>query len=75
MGLSLGANVVSQSVVDEAIAQLTEPGLVNPGALKGCTPEEIGQIEAKFHLQLPAMYKEFLVRMGKAAGRFLIGSD
>jgi hypothetical protein len=66
---------VNQSVVEKAVAQLTEAGLVNPGALKGCTPEEIGQIETKFHFQLPAIYKEFLVRLGKAAGRFLTGSD
>jgi SMI1-KNR4 cell-wall len=66
---------VSQSVVETAIARLTEAGLVNPGALKGCTPEEIRQVEGKFGLQLPAIYREFLARMGKAAGRFLVGSD
>jgi hypothetical protein len=66
---------MSQSVVEKAIAQLTEAGLINPGVLKGCSPEEIGQVEAKFRLQLPAVYNEFLQRLGKAAGRFLVGSD
>jgi len=66
---------MSQSPVEDAVAKLTEAGLVTPGALKGCTAEEIGQIEAKFHLQLPAVYKEFLTRMGKAGGQFLVGSD
>jgi SMI1 / KNR4 family (SUKH-1) len=66
---------MSQSAVEKAIAGLTEAGLVNPGALKGCASEEIGKIEAEFCLQLPAPYKEFLARMGKAAGQFLVGSD
>lgn len=66
---------VSQSIVDRAITRLTDAGLVNPGAVEGCNPEEIAQVEAKFHLQLPAIYKEFLSRMGKTAGRFLVGSD
>jgi hypothetical protein len=54
---------------------LAEAGLVAVSALKGCSREEIGQIEAKFHLQLPLIYEEFLLRMGKAAGQFLVGSD
>lgn len=66
---------MSESVVEKAIAQLTAAGLVNPDAAKGCTPEEIRQVEAKLRLQLPAIYKEFLGRIGKAAGRFLVGSD
>jgi hypothetical protein len=73
---------VSQSVIEKAITQLTEAGLVDPqagfgdpGSLERCTPEEIAQIEAKFRLQLPATYKEFLARMGKGAGQFLRGSD
>jgi hypothetical protein len=73
---------VNQSVVGKAIAQLAKAGLVDPeaslvepGSLEGCTPEEIGQIEAKFHFQLPAIYEEFLARMGRRAGRFLRGSD
>jgi hypothetical protein len=66
---------VSESVVEKAIAQLTAAGLADPGALKGCTPEEIRQVEARFRRQLPGVYEEFLARMGKAAGRFLVGSD
>jgi hypothetical protein len=66
---------MSQGAVEQAIAALTEAGLVNPSALKGCAPQEIAQIEARFNLQLPPIYKEFLARMGKAAGRFLVGSD
>src|SRR5262249_42127606 len=46
-----------------------------PGALKGCTPEEIAQIKTRFCLQLPSIYEEFLTRIGKGAGRFLDGSD
>ena len=66
---------MSQSIVEKAITRLAAAGLVNPGAVKGCNAEEIRQVEAKFRLQLPPIYKEFLLRMGKAAGKFLIGSD
>src|SRR2546425_1846709 len=61
--------------VENAITRLSEAGLVRPSEIKGCTPEEIRQIENAFHLQLPAIYKEFMAGMGKAAGRFMVGSD
>jgi hypothetical protein len=66
---------MSESAVQKAIERLAEAGIVTPDALKPCTPEEIGQIEARFHLQLPSTYREFLAGMGKAAGKFLVGSD
>jgi hypothetical protein len=46
---------MSQSAVEAAINELTQAGVVTPDALKGCTPEEIGQIKTRFHLQLPAI--------------------
>lgn len=61
--------------IEKAIMQLTEAGLVNPSEIKGCSAAEIAQIENTFHVQLPAIYKDFMARMGKAAGRFLEGSD
>ena len=66
---------MSQSAVEQAVAQLIDAGLVTPDGLQGCTPEEIAQIEKKFQLNLPAVYKEFLSRMGKSAGKFLVGTD
>ena len=66
---------MDESVVEKAIRQLSEAGLVKPGEIKGCAPEEIVQIEGAFHSQPPAIYKEFMVRMGKAAGQFMIGTD
>ena len=63
------------NIVEQAIMQLIEAGLVHPGEIKGCTPEEISLIENTFQLQLPAIYKEFMARMGKATGHFLVGSD
>src|SRR6267142_5287076 len=70
-----GLTAMDESVVEKAIIQLSEAGMVHPGELKGCTPSEIGQIESTFQLQLPTIYKEFMARMGKAAGHFLVGSD
>ena len=66
---------MDETVVEKAIIQLSEAGLVHPGELKGCTPSEIGQIESTFQLQLPTNYKEFMARMGRAAGHFIEGSD
>lgn len=68
---------MDQNVIEKIVAQLTEAGLLNLGhfALKGCTSEEIAQLEAKYHVKLPAVYREFLARMGKEAGDFLRGSD
>jgi SMI1/KNR4 family protein SUKH-1 len=66
---------MEQSAVEKAILQLSESGLVNLRDLKGCTAEEIAQIENAFQLRLPDVYKELLARMGKAAGQFMIGSD
>ena len=64
-----------EGAVEKAIIQLIDAGLVNPTEIKGCTAEEIEQIENACGVQLPGIYKQFMTRIGKAAGRFMVGSD
>lgn len=55
--------------------RLVEANLANPTSFVGCTPSEIASLETTFGLRLPESYKEFLAAMGRAAGRFLVGTD
>jgi hypothetical protein len=59
--------------VDEAIAQLTAAGLTTAAELRGCTQDDITEIEAKYRIMLPAAYRRFLTAMGRSAGKFLQG--
>jgi hypothetical protein len=38
----------------------------------GCTAAEIARLEQQFNVQLPGSYREFLGRMGKGAGEFML---
>lgn len=61
--------------VDQAIARLTEAGLVLPTGVLGCSEQEIAEITKEFSVTLPAAYRRFLATMGKSAGEFLDGTD
>jgi len=54
---------------------LVESGLADYSTIVGCSADEIAAIEARFGYKLPESYRDFLVVMGKRAGRFMIGSD
>lgn len=43
--------------------------------LKGCTANEIAEIESYFKVQLPNAYTDFLKTMGRGAGDYLKGSS
>ena len=59
--------------IADGLRLLQDAGLVQ--GVRGCTPEEIAQVEAQARLTLPATYKDFLSHLGVSAGRFLQGSD
>jgi hypothetical protein len=61
--------------VDEAVEQLTAAGLASQGQLQGCSEADMAGLEAKLGLKLPAVYRRFLARMGRSAGKFLVGTD
>jgi hypothetical protein len=63
------------TAVKTAKSKLLEAGLAGPNSFEGCTEEEIQCLEARFSLHLPKCYRDFLVVMGRAAGKFLVGTD
>lgn len=55
--------------------QLAVLKLVTPDQFKGCTDQEVWQLEQRLGVKLPQAYREFLLLMGKGAGQFLQSSD
>lgn len=43
--------------------------------MSGCTDEEVQQIQKQYKFTIPAIYVEFLKRMGRGAGQILAGTD
>ena len=64
-----------KTFVDQAIAGLVSSGRVSQSDLVGCSDAEMGAIEDAFSIRLPAAYRQFLARLGKGAGTFLLGTD
>jgi hypothetical protein len=44
-------------------------------SIEGCLAAEVDRIEAIHGGSLPAIYRQFLLPMGRSAGKFLAGSD
>lgn len=61
--------------LDQVKQRLKELKFVSPDELVSCTDPEIIDLEKKLGFSLPEAYKEFLLWIGKSAGRFLQGSD
>lgn len=43
--------------------------------LRGCSEQQVDLIEQHFAVKLPSTYVAFLLRMGKEAGSFMLGSS
>jgi hypothetical protein len=52
------------------IRRLIRAGLATPEQLRGCSEADIEQIEATLGPRLPASYRDFLLAVGRNAGRF-----
>ena len=65
--------------VREAIAEFADAlqsrGVATKHLIRGCTQAEIEEIESDVGRTLPLAYREFLVRMGREAGAFFVGTD
>ena len=65
--------------IREAISEIADVllsrGIATKDLIKGCTPTEIEKIESDVGRALPLAYREFLVRMGRGAGAFFVGTD
>jgi SMI1 / KNR4 family (SUKH-1) len=56
-------------------AILIRRGVASPYTIRGCSTKEIAEIEAEVGRKLPLAYREFLMRMGRGAGEFYVGSN
>ncbi len=63
------------SQIQRLAHDIVAAGLASPEELVGCTGEDISALEKKFALTMPGLYVEWLVTMGRGAGKFLRGSD
>lgn len=66
---------MSSDPIDVLVEQLESSCLVRPEELQGCSEDEIISLESALKCRLPAVYRRFLERMGKSAGRFFQGED
>ena len=42
---------------------------------RGCSLDEVRELESRYAVTLPTFYTEFLLRMGRGAGAYMRGSD
>src|SRR3712207_274324 len=54
---------------DAFVGRLVASGVAAESDLLGCSDAEIGRLERKYGLRLPASYRCYLKRMGRGAGR------
>jgi hypothetical protein len=70
---------MNESSVRNKIAALVnllmDRGVASRDSILGCHPNEIAEIESRIGHELPFAYREFLLQMGRDAGRFYLGTD
>ncbi|HUY93451.1 MAG TPA: SMI1/KNR4 family protein [Pirellulales bacterium] len=66
---------MTTSTIRVTFERLRSTGLAAADATRGCTKEEIAEIESTLRVRLPNAYREFLRLCGKQAGEFLLGTD
>lgn len=54
---------------------LLRRGTATEDTIKGCSADEIEEIESDVGQPLPVAYREFLSKMGREAGAFYVGTD
>lgn len=57
------------------ISSLIDAQICKRGEVKGCSLEEVALLERSAGLSLPLQYREFLLGVGKGAGKFFHGTD
>ena len=66
---------MTSSYIDAIEQSLLASGLAERDAIRGCNESEIRELEQLFGLTFPRVYREFLQKMGRQAGRLFLGSD
>jgi hypothetical protein len=65
----------SRMVTDKLAKRIIHGGLCTWWSMHGCWNFEIKELERHFDIRLPEIYKSFLKKMGKGAGKFMRGTD
>lgn len=65
---------MEQAVINEVINKLIDSGIAKPAEIRGCSEEEIDNLERQMAIKLPKVYREFLLRIGRQAGSFFEGT-
>jgi hypothetical protein len=61
--------------INDFAKQVINAGLCSGWKMQGCYDFEVRELENHFDLKLPTVYKDFLKKMGKGAGKFMQGTD
>ena len=64
-----------RAAIEEAAQRLVDAGIASEAQLRGLSEPEVAELESRVRIKLPESYRDFLLRMGKSAGDFLIGTD
>src|SRR5262249_22971010 len=67
--------MTNNDFIRQGLKRLLESGLAKPNLVRGCSEDELKQVESTLQIILPAAYREFLTTFGKQAGEFLVGTD
>jgi hypothetical protein len=62
-------------VIEQALTLLVAAGIAELQSIQGCSEAAVDRIETIHDGSLPAIYRQFLLCMGRSAGKFLVGSD
>ena len=66
---------MSEVFITELYKKLINSKLAKPTEVKGCSIDEINFLESKIGLKLQEIYKKFLLKFGRGAGEFFLGTD
>ena len=69
------AKMNNQALLAAAVSAIEDCEIARKDELRGCSDREIAQLELDLGIQLPCVYREFLLRMGRSAGGLFVGSD
>jgi hypothetical protein len=61
--------------IDNFANQVINSKLATWWTMQGCWSYEIRDLENHYKVKLPTIYKDFLEKMGKGAGKFMQGTD
>src|SRR5687767_3488805 len=56
---------------DELVPRLIKSGVAKPANIKGCSENQIAEVEKKHGVVLPRAYRQFLLLAGNGAGRLM----